>query len=229
MCERPLGDQTQLCVVRRARGDAALNLRHDSCGKRSQYFDVSPTPVARALIESAQRAKDVSILGCERYSRISPDFGVPVSESGLVPRVCHDERNTLSDDVLAERCVERIPASRRGTAVTGYAFEALAFGVDERDQNRGDGEQLRREARENVQAVVCGCLEKSCIMESSEPDGACQCVIVGQEVIAEKRSRTLSDEQRMVPDTVLTRQYCKNHSKQGRLRRAERDVTERDL
>ena len=165
----------------------------------------------------------MSVFGHERYSRISPDFGVPVSESGLVPRVCHDHRNTLSHDVLAERCVERIPASRRGTAVTRYAFEALAFGVDERDQNRGNAEHLRREARENVQAVVYGCLEKSCIMESSEPDGACQCVIVSQEVIAEKRSRTLSDEQRMVPDTVSTRQYCKNQGKQDRLGHSEID------
>jgi hypothetical protein len=63
-------------------------------------------------------------------------------------------------------------------------------------------------------------------MESSEPDGACQRVIVGQVVIAEKRSRTLSDEQRMVPDTVSTRQYCKNHSKQGRLRPRGERLTE---
>src|SRR4029077_17757753 len=159
--------------VRRTRRNAALNLRHDSGGKRSQYFDIAPTPVARALIESAQRAEDVSVVGYERYSRISPDFGVPVSESGLVPPVCHDERNALSHDVLAERCVERIPASRVRTAVTGYAFEALAFGVDERDQNRGNGEQLRRKARKSVQAVVRWCLEKSCIMEGSKPDGAC--------------------------------------------------------
>jgi hypothetical protein len=33
----------------------------------------------------------------------------------------------------------------------------------------------------------------------------------------------------MVPDTVSTRQYCKNHSKQGRQKRAERDVSESDL
>jgi hypothetical protein len=136
-------------------------------------------------------------------SRISPDFGVAVSECGLVPRIRHYERDTLSHDVLAERCVERIPPSRRRTAVTGYTLETLAFGVDERDQNRGNGEQLGREARETVQAVVCWCLEKSCLMESSEPDGARQCVIVGQEGIAEKRSRTPSDEQRAVTDTVF--------------------------
>ena len=86
------------------------------------------------------------------------------------------------------------------------------MGVHERDENRGNVEELRRETRVGVQAVLCGRLEKSCVMESSEPDGARQCLNVGQEGIVEKRNRTLFEQQRAAGATVSTWQYCKNHS-----------------
>ena len=147
--------------MQRARGDAALNLGHDRRGKRGQYADVTRAPVAGFFIQGAEGAKDVPIVGSERDPGVGSGHGAALREGGLGPRIRHHERHTGADDILAERCFERVPAGRSGTVTTGHALEVLTIGVDKRDENRGSVEELRRETREGVQTVLCGCLEKS--------------------------------------------------------------------
>ena len=80
-----------------------------------------------------------------------------------------------------------MPPYGRCAVVTRDALDVLAFDVDERDQNRGNAQELCGETREGIQPVFCRCIEESCVVERGEPDRARQCLVFGQEADEEKR------------------------------------------
>jgi hypothetical protein len=84
-----------------------------------------------------------------------------------------------------------MPPYRRRAVPACNAFDVLAVDVNERDQNGGNAQELSSQTREGIQPIFCRCIEEARIVERSEPDGARQCLLVGQEGNEEKRIPTL--------------------------------------
>ena len=54
-------------------------------------------------------------------------------------------------------------------------IRVMTIGVDERDQDRWNRQDLGSKPGESVEAAICRCFEKSCLMVRTQPNGARQC------------------------------------------------------
>jgi hypothetical protein len=143
------------------------------------------------VIVGAKSTEDITLIGRERDPGVGSALDLAGRKRGICSDIGDDDRKSRRNDILTEREIERMPSDRRRAAAAYHALDVLAVDVDERDQNRGNAEKLSGKTREGIEPVFCRCIEESCVVERSEPDGARQCLLVGQEGDDEKRIPTL--------------------------------------
>src|SRR6266550_2884726 len=177
--QRALRDQAELSIVSGSLGDASLNFRCDGERERRQDIDVALGPVSWPLIQRTESAEDLSGGRLEWDPGVSPDARSAIGELRLVPRICHDERSAVSDDVLTVAGLERMPALPLLAARATNALEIQSSLVDKRDEDCRDAEDLRGEPGKAIKSLFGGRVEKSGVMKSGEPFGARENLCVG--------------------------------------------------
>jgi len=180
-----------LRVVSGARCHASLNFGHHRCRKRGQHAEVALGPFARSVIVGAQGAKHIPLVGRERYAGVGSAPWLAGSKRGVSSDIGDEDGKSRGNHILTEREVERMPPYGRRPLNACHTLDVLAVDVDERDHDRGNAQELSGETREGIQPVFRRCIEESCIVERGEPDGARQCLLIGQEGNKEKRIPTL--------------------------------------
>jgi hypothetical protein len=162
-------DQSEVCIVRGAIGHPALDLRHHTRRKSSEDGDILVAPLPRGLIEGAERAEDFAITSDEWNSSVRAYRCPALGQNRVCLHVAYHKRFTAGYDILTEARTERSPARRRSSVSALGALEVLPIGVDERYQDSGNAQQLRRKAREGIEVLLFRRTEKSRFLESGQP------------------------------------------------------------